>query len=222
MLLFPRGKYSFDSKVLCDRSSSQASAESGHKPMNKRQVSRRELAELIEQIGRIAYSAGNQEGLTPAQWTALRFFARANRFSRTVSAFAEFHSTTRGTASQTVRGLVQQGYLTRYRSERDARSSCLETTEKALVALKDDPLEDLARAAGVVPGRARPSLAVHLTLVLGELAERRGRRSFGSCTSCGHFKGDGFPSAEYSCGLVGEKLAAEEIEQICVKFESGS
>jgi len=190
--------------------------------VNERQVSRHKLAELIEQIGRLAYSAGNKQGLTPAQWTALRFFSRANRFSRTVSAFAEFHSTTCGTASQTVRGLVQQGYLTRYRSERDARSSCLETTQKALAALEDDPLEDLAQAAGVVPGRARPNLAVHLSLVLDELAARRGRRPFGSCPSCGHLKGDGFLGAEYSCGLVGEKLAAEEIEQICVKFQPGS
>ena len=189
--------------------------------MNKRQVSRRELAELIEQIGRIAYSAGSQEGLTPAQWTALRFFSRANRFSRTVSAFAEFHSTTRGTASQTVKGLVQQGYLTRYRSERDARSSCLESTEKALATLEHDPLEDLAQAAGVVSEQTRATLVVHLTLVLGELAARRGRRSFGSCTSCGHLQGDGFLGVEYSCGLMGEKLAAEEVEQICVKFQPG-
>ena len=190
--------------------------------MKERQVSRRELAELIEQIGRIAYSAGNQEGLTPAQWTALRFFSRANRFSRTVSAFAEFHSTTRGTASQTVKGLVHQGYLTRYRSERDARSSSLETTEKALAALEDDPLEDLAQAAGVVSEGRRAYLAVHLTLVLGELAARRGRRSFGCCTSCGHLRGDGCLGEEYSCGLVGEKLAAEEMEQICVKFQPSS
>lgn len=180
------------------------------------------MAELIEQMGRLAYSAGNQEGLTPAQWTALRFFSRANRFSRTVSAFAEFHSTTRGTASQTVRGLVQQGYLTRYRSERDARSSRLETTDKAAAALQDDPLDDLAQAAGVVSERTRAALAVHLTLVLDELAARRGRQSFGSCTSCGHLEDDGFLGVEYSCGLVGEKLAAEEMEQICVKFQPGS
>ena len=195
---------------------------SGHDPVNKRQVSRRELAELIEQIGRVAYNAGSREGLTPAQWTALRFFSRANRFSRTVSAFAEFHSTTRGTASQTVKGLVQQGYLTRCRSERDARSSSLETTRKTLAVLEDDPLEDLAQAAGVVSERTRATLAVHLTLVLGELAARRGRRYFGSCTSCAHLEDAGFTGAEYFCGLVGEQLAATEIEQICVKFQPGS
>ena len=190
--------------------------------MNKRQVSTRELAELMEQIGRIAYSARSQGGLTPAQWTALRFFSRANRFSRTVSAFAEFHSTTRGTASQTVKGLVQRGYLTRCRSDRDARSSSLETTQKTLAALEDDPLEDLAQAAGVVSERARATLAVHLTLVLGKLAARRGRRYFGSCTSCAHLQGAGFAGAEYFCGLVGEKLAATEIGEVCVKFQPGT
>lgn len=222
MLLFIRTIYSFDPKVFVTRLSWQENFGSGHGPVNTRQVSRRELAELLEQIGRIAYSAGSHEGLTPAQWTALRFFSRANRFSRTVSAFAEFHSTTRGTASQTVKGLVQQGYLTRCRSELDARSSSLETTQKTLAALEDDPLEDLAQAAGVVSERTRATLAIHLTLVLADLAVRRGRRFFGCCTSCEHLQGAGFPGDEYFCGLVGEQLAATEIEQICVKFQPGS
>jgi len=222
MLLFLRPIYSFDPKVFVTRLSWSETFESGHCPVTKRQVSRHELAELLEQIGRIAYNAGSRAGLTPAQWTALRFFSRANRFSRTVSAFAEFHSTTRGTASQTIKGLVQQGYLTRCRSERDARSSSLKTTQKTLAALEYDPLEDLVQAAGVVSERTRATLAVHLTLVLGDLAARRGRRYFGSCTSCAHFQGAGLPGAEYFCGLVREQLAATEIEQICVKFQPGS
>ena len=69
------------------------------------------VADLVAHLGRLAYSFGFTEGLTPAQWTALRYLSRANRFSRTVSAFAEFHVTTRGTASQTINGLVDRNYL---------------------------------------------------------------------------------------------------------------
>ncbi len=49
-------------------------------------VSERAIAELVAQVGRLAYGDEFAAGLTPAQWTALRYFSSANRFSRTVSA----------------------------------------------------------------------------------------------------------------------------------------
>ena len=190
--------------------------------MNERQASRREVADLMGHIGRLAYSFGSREGLTPAQWTALRFFARANRFSRTVSAFAEFHSTTRGTASQTVKGLVRHDYLIRHRSTRDGRSARLDVTDKALAVLSHDPLEDLELAAGVLSARARSDLASNLARVLGELAERRGRRRFGTCPTCRYLERDtDTPEcAQCWCRLVDESLNTEETEQICVDFQA--
>ena len=80
-------------------------------------VSSRTVAELVVQLGCLARGDGFVADLTLAQWTALRYFSRVNRFSRTVSAFAEFHGTTRGTASQTIKSLVQNDYLTRKRSK---------------------------------------------------------------------------------------------------------
>ncbi len=70
------------------------------------------ITELVFHLGRIASGEGLVEGLTAAQWSVLRYFAQANRFSRTPSAFAAFHGTTRGTASQTIKSLETQGYLT--------------------------------------------------------------------------------------------------------------
>ena len=46
-----------------------------------------------------------QPAVDTAQLMALRFFARANSFSRTPSAFAEFQATTRGTALQAIKAL---------------------------------------------------------------------------------------------------------------------
>ena len=51
------------------------------------EISQRALAELVAQLGRMGYRDVDTGGLTPAQWTALRFFSRVNRFSRNVSAF---------------------------------------------------------------------------------------------------------------------------------------
>ena len=82
----------------------------------------RVIAELILHLGRIASGDGLVGGLTPGQWGVLRYFARANRFSRMPSAFAAFQGTTRGTASQAIKSLVAQGYLRQTRSETDGRS----------------------------------------------------------------------------------------------------
>ena len=84
---------------------------------------------------------------------ALRYFSRANRFSRTVSAFAEFHATTRGTASQTVKGLIKQGYLARIPSDTDGRSARVNMTDNAKAILARDPFEVVVDAAEALPGR---------------------------------------------------------------------
>ncbi len=186
------------------------------------EISERAVAELVAQLARIAYGEGFREGLTPAQWTALHFFSRANRFSRTVSAFAEFHGTTRGTASQTVKSLVAQGHLLRLRSEADGRSARLELTDKSRELLRHDPFNALMQAAGSLSPSARRTTARSLQHMLGVVACSRGRTEFGICMSCRHLGGcclAGKPA--YHCGLVKEPLAEAEIEELCVNFEPG-
>src|SRR5262245_42893255 len=93
-------------------------------------MSARETAELLLLVGRLVQAEGYDGELSPAQWMALRYFARANRFSRNPSAFAEFQATTRGTASQAIKALEASGYLVRQRSKADGRSVSLRLTSK--------------------------------------------------------------------------------------------
>ena len=139
-------------------------------------MSERAIAESIVHLGHIAQGDGFVAGRTSAQWTALRYFARANRFSRTPSAFAEFHGTTRGTASQTTKSLVAQGYLVRTRSQADGRSARLDLTDKAKAILADDPFEALVQAAGALTSSARGLLANALERMLGHIARQRCKR----------------------------------------------
>ena len=46
-------------------------------------MSARETAELLLLLGRLVQAEGYNGDLSPAQWMALRFFARANWFFRT-------------------------------------------------------------------------------------------------------------------------------------------
>ncbi len=183
----------------------------------------RSVAELVTQLGRYAYGATPAAGLTPAQWTALRYFFRANRFSRTVSAFAEFHATTRGTASATVKSLVQGRYLKRTPSSSDGRSAQLDVTSKARRILSNDPFQRLTRAADTLSTTARRALTRGLDRMLGELAQDLDKPRFGVCTDCRHLRGDGCcqqGQPPYECGLLNEPLAEPEIGQLCVNFES--
>jgi DNA-binding MarR family transcriptional regulator len=184
----------------------------------------RAIAELILHLGRIASAEALVEGLTPAQWAGLRYFAQANRFSRTPSAFAAFLATTRGTASQTIKSLETQGYLTRMRSEDDRRSVRLVLTEKARGILANDPFESLVRAADSLPSSVQGHFASALQRMLGQVTQERGKPPFGTCTSCQHLESDGrSPEGQtpYACGFTSEPLLLEELDEVCINFVPG-
>lgn len=184
----------------------------------------RRVAELLTHLTRMTYGNGFVENLTPAQWTALRYFSRANRFSRTPSAFAEFHGTTRGTASQTIKSLIAKRYLVQKRSKTDGRRILIEFTDKASEALSNDPFETLVEAVGALPPSARGLLTNALERILGYVALERAKRPFGTCTSCEHLLGDGCcqeGQPPYECFFYDEPLAAAELELLCINYEPG-
>jgi len=184
----------------------------------------RAIAELVFHLGRIASGEGLVEGLTAAQWAVLRYFAQANRFSRTPSAFAAFHATTRGTASQTIKSLETQGYLTRMRSKDDRRSVRLALTEKAWGILANDPFESLVRSAASLPPSIQGHFVNALQRMLGQVAQERGKPPFGTCTSCQHLESDSCSEEGqilYACGFTREPLRLEELDGVCINFAPG-
>ena len=184
----------------------------------------RVIAELVLRLGCIASGEGLVKGLTPAQWTVLRYFARANRFSRTPSAFAAFHGTTRGTASQTIKNLETQGYLTRMRSEADGRSIRLDLTDKARAVLVNDRFAAVVRATDALPPGVRGDFANALQRMLGQVASERGKPPFGTCASCKHLEGDGCcweGQTPYACGFASGPLLLEELDELCIYFAPG-
>jgi DNA-binding MarR family transcriptional regulator len=179
----------------------------------------RAVAELVEQLGHCACADAFGGGLNPAQWSALRYFERANRFSRTVSAFAEYHGTTRGTASQTIRVLVQKGYLRRLPAMHDQRSFRLDLTERAQQELASDPFAEFVSAAGTLPPEQCSALARGLQAMLEQVLEKRARRPFGVCTTCEHLcalDGQSDGRRGHHCRLQNETLAEQELGRICV------
>jgi DNA-binding MarR family transcriptional regulator len=183
----------------------------------------RETAELLVQVGRIVQAEGYDGKLSPAQWMALRFFARANRFSRNPSALAEFQATTRGTATQTIKLLEARGYLVREPSEADRRSIRLRLTSQGKKALARDPFEVLVRAVDLLDAKERTAMRRALHQVLSTVATSGAQ--IGVCQDCTHFDGEvrrnlqSTASSGAECLLLGVPVQPEEAGLLCVHFQ---
>ena len=188
-------------------------------------MSARETAELLLLVGRLVQAEGYDGELSPAQWMALRYFARANPFSRTPSAFAAFQATTRGTASQAIKALEASGYLVRQRSKADGRSVSLRLTNKGNKALARDPFEVLVRAVDSLDVKERTAMHHALHQVLTTVAASGAHRRFGVCQDCTYFGGErccnptiaGLSTPERQ--LLGVPIQPEDAGLLCVHFQ---
>src|SRR5262245_57712954 len=189
-------------------------------------MSARETAELLLLVSRRVQAEGYDGELSPAQWMALRFFARANSFSRTPSAFAEFQATTRGTASQAIKALEAGGYLVRQRSEADGRSVTLRLTDKSNEALARDPFEVLVRAVDSLDAKEQTAMHHALHQVLTTVAASGAHRRFGVCQDCTYLSGETrcnlTSSSAPKCLLLGVPIEHEDVDLLCVHFQPTS
>ena len=191
-------------------------------------MSARETAELLLLVGRLVQTEGYDGELSPAQWMALRFFARANSFSRTPSAFAEFQATTRGTASQAIKALEAGGYLVRQRSRADGRSVTLRLTNKGSKAIARDPFEVLVGAVSSLDAEAQSAMRDALHNVLTTVAASGAHRHFGVCQDCAYLGGKTRCSSTSTtgsapeCRLFSVPIGPEDARLLCAHFQPKS
>lgn len=178
-------------------------------------------AELIAHLARLSFADGNVLGLTSAQWSALRYFNRASRFSRTLSAFADYHVTSRGSASQTIKGLLEKGLIARSVRQQDKRSSRIDLTERGLDACAQDPFDELVRAIATLSDEKQNALTVMLEDVLVDVGPNGARQTLGTCSNCEFLK-EGLEnqsaSPTYFCTRAGAELLPSELHDICMKY----
>lgn len=172
-------------------------------------------AHLIERLGRLIRAGDFAAGLNPAQWEALRYLARANRFSRTPAALADYLNSSRGTVSQTLIALEAKGLVTKTKSPTDARSTILALTAAGQAMLANDSEAMLARAIDETGGA--PGVAAALEAALSRALARRGGKAFGVCKNCRHFRRG---AASHHCALLDMPLAAQETLAICAEMEA--
>ncbi len=178
-----------------------------------------DIAELLDRLGRATHALQFVHGLNPAQWEALRFLGRANRYSRSPSSLATYLGTTKGTASQTLRALESKGYVRRGRASGDRRGVSLELTSEGRALLERDPMQDIEQAVAALSGPCVDTLAEGIAQVLAKIRNRCRQGEFGVCDRCRHLVATG--AAETTqCGLTGDLLSSDENRLLCVNFSN--
>ena len=182
----------------------------------------RMIAWPLERLARVLRAREHADGLTPAQREALRYLARANRFSNTPGALTRYLGATKGTISQTVMALERKGLIAK--AARDAKKSVrLTLTDKGRETLASDPWVQLEHAVDELGGKTRRRMQRGIEeLLAGEIA-RGDLHSFGVCASCRFFreKGrEGEANGPHLCMLFEEALGSDDIGRICIEHQA--
>lgn len=179
------------------------------------------LPDLLERIGRLLRGARHRtDVLNPAQWEALRYLGKANRYSRTPTALTRYLGSTKGTVSQTVIALERKGLVRRAEDPRDRRGVRLGLTARGRANLDRDPMGELLDG---IDEELLARLERDLGQLLLHLQRGRRHRPFGLCATCRFFQrdlGEDAGGGPHRCGLTLEPLAALESEQICAEHEA--
>jgi DNA-binding MarR family transcriptional regulator len=185
---------------------------------SERDLSTDESLTQLERLARLMRGAAHVEGLNPAQWEALRYLARANRFSNAPGALTRYLGATKGTISQTVIALVRKGLITKTARVGEARSVALALTPEGTALLARDPLAAVGKdIEGLGPKtRRRFNRAVGELLAAGV---KRGQETlFGTCLGCRHFRARGAedkPGGPHACLLFQAALGKPETSRLC-------
>ena len=181
----------------------------------------RSVAGLVERLSHCTYGEAYRHGLNPAQWSALRYFSNANRFSKTTSAFARYQGITRGAASQTISALVQKRLLKRDRDKVDKRQYNLCLTAKAEKLTVDDPIRPLVDAAFELGDGERAATRDALEKMLVHVLREKGEAYFGYCNDCRFLqcvRGKGQSPDAFRCTNLQQPLTADDLKKMCINF----
>lgn len=180
-----------------------------------------EAAELLERLSRVLHNdASATEGLNPVQWAALRYFARANRFSASPSALTAFLGVTKGTVSQTINAIERKGLVKKAPVAGDARAVNITMTAKGRRLLEKDPLGGLHNDLDSFETQDLAQLNELLKRLVGNALDRKQGAAFGVCKTCRHFNSTHTEGDPHWCGLLEVPLGVDEASMICREQDS--
>ena len=184
-------------------------------------MTRDETLAMIGRLARIVAHDGHAAGLPPVQWEALRYLARANRFSRTPGALTAYLGATKGTVSQTLMALQRARLVDKSADPADRRAVRLELTAQGAAMLAPDEMTRFEQALAAIAPALQKSLHDGLASLLKARIAQDGGRPFGICRDCRHFAaGEGASESSHFCRLLKVPLTEADAGKICVEQQA--
>ncbi len=187
--------------------------------MAKNKVDVGSIAWPLERLMRLMRGSEHVGELNPAQWEALRYLARANRFSDSPGALTRYLGSTKGTVSQTIKALERKGLVAKTRRENEGRSVCLTLTDTARSVLANDPLAAFSRTIDDLNGKTKRRLWKGLRKLLEAELTRQEQPEFGVCSSCRYYREKGHAAelpGPHACMFFEAGLSDVDVTLICV------
>ena len=179
-----------------------------------------DITVFLERLTRVVQNEAHADGLKPAQWEALRYLSRANRFSRTPSGLTAYLSVTKGTVSQTLNALERKGLVARKSDPADKRQVRIDLTAKGVRLLERDPIGALLKSTSKLSAQERRNFTGALGILLQETLKQRGGYPFGVCKTCRFFRANAPDGAPHRCSLLEAPLSRDDSNAICVEQEA--
>ena len=181
------------------------------------------LLELVERLGNLMRTelrkAGSDESLQPVHLQALIYLGKANRYSNTPQALADYLGLTKGTVSQTLLLLDRRGLIERFEDEIDRRVVRLRLSSagEQLLAEAQPSLPWQNATRNISPNRIRNATSA-LREALMTLQEDNEGTMFGTCGSCTWAQK--LSQRIYRCGRMGDRLSGPETRKICRIYQA--
>ena len=171
----------------------------------------------LERLARLIRSSSHTKGLIAAQWEALRYLSRANRFSNSPGALSRYLGATKGTTSQTVLSLIKKGTIAKSVRQDDGRSINLVLTEAGQQILNEDPLLNLDKQIAELSEKTTKRFRKGLDELLHSEVERLGEPSFGNCDGCTHADKK---SDKIWCKILRVEIDSAEKQKLCIHHKA--
>lgn len=178
---------------------------------------------LLERLSRLMRAQEHASDINPAQWEALRYLSRCNRFSDSPGALTRYLSATKGTISQSLMALERKGLLTKQPRPGEARSVVLALTPAGRESLQDDPWRQLAEMIETSGVKTRRRLAAGSSKLVAQILKSRDLPSFGRCANCRYFREGGAPrdaKGKHWCLLFEQPITKSEAVKICASHDT--
>ena len=176
------------------------------------------LLELVERLGNLMRTemrkAGADESLQPVHLHALVYISKANRYSNTPQALAEYLGLTKGTVSQTLLLLDRRGLIERFEDDIDRRVVRLRLSSagEQLLAESQPALPWQNATRNISPNRIRNATSALREALVTLQVDNEGA-VFGECSSCAFCQK--LSQRIYRCGQMGDRLSGPETRKLC-------